>query len=113
MPPFAPGDRVVAINTDLSGPIAGPADPTLHQFHFPDGPLRRGGVYHVAATGPSKDGNQGLFLTGMRVFWGPRALAWNSSRFRKVQDAGHPEIAEARERRRPRRLANETPMSRA
>jgi hypothetical protein len=81
---FAPGDRVVAINTDMSGPICGPANPELHPFLFPDGPLRKDVIYHVASVSVSKDGNQGLHLTGMRVFWGPHEVPWNSSRFRKV-----------------------------
>jgi hypothetical protein len=49
METFLPGDRVVAINTDLSGLICGPSQPALHPFRFPDGPLRQDVVYHVAA----------------------------------------------------------------
>lgn len=71
METFAPGDRVVAINTDMSRPLCGPANPMLHPFLFPNGPLRRGVIYHVASvTGPLSDGYQGVFLTGIRVFWG-------------------------------------------
>lgn len=84
METFAPGDRVVAINTDMSGPICGPANPELHPFRFPNGPLRKDVIYHVASVSGSKDGNQCLHLTGMRVFWGSWGLPWNSSRFRKV-----------------------------
>jgi hypothetical protein len=72
METFAPGDRVVAINTDMSAPICGPANPELHPFLFPNGPLRKDVIYHVASVSVSKDGNQGLHLTGTRVFWGPR-----------------------------------------
>jgi hypothetical protein len=82
---FSPGDRVVAVKADLPGPICGPPDPGLHPFCFPDGPLRNGVVYHVAAVESSRDGNQGLWLTGLRVVWGPRELPWNSSRFRKIR----------------------------
>lgn len=81
---FCPGDRVVAINTDLSGPICGPSDPSLHPFRFPDGPLRKDVVYHVASVSGSIDGNQSILLTGLRVFWGSREIPWNSTRFRKV-----------------------------
>ncbi len=84
METFAPGDRVVAINTDMSGPICGPANPELHPFRFPDGPLRKDVIYHVATTSQSKDGNQGLYITGLRVFWGSTQIPWNSTRFRKV-----------------------------
>jgi hypothetical protein len=49
METFAPGDRVVAINTDMSGPICGPTNPELHPFLFPDGPLRKDVIYHVAS----------------------------------------------------------------
>lgn len=52
MQPFAPGDRVVAINTDLSKPIMAPPDRTSLPFSFPDGPLRRDRVYHVEAVHP-------------------------------------------------------------
>jgi hypothetical protein len=93
MQSFAPGDRVVAINTDMSGPICGPQNPETHPFLFPDGPLRRDVVYHVTRVGKCRDGNQALWLTGMRVFWGPTEFPWNSTRFRKVQKAGHPPLA--------------------
>jgi hypothetical protein len=93
MQSFAPGDRVVAINTDMSGPICGPQNPEAHPFLFPDGPLRRDVVYHVTRVGKCRDGNQALWLTGMRVFWGPTEFPWNSTRFRKVQKAGHPPLA--------------------
>jgi len=44
---MSPGDRVVAINTDLSGPILAPPDIVSRPFSFPDGPLRRNQVYHI------------------------------------------------------------------
>ena len=80
-----PGDRVVAIHTDLSGPICGPDDPALHPFSFPDGPLQKGAIYHAASVQRSRDGNQGLTLTGLRILWGSNQLPWNSTRFRKVE----------------------------
>jgi hypothetical protein len=82
---FSPGDLVVAVRAHQPGPICGPPDPGQHLFRFPDGPLRNGVVYHVAAVGFSRDGNQALWLTGLRVVWGPRELPWNSSRFRKIR----------------------------
>ncbi len=85
METFAPGDRVVAIRAHLPGPICGPPNPGQHLFRFPDGPLRNGVVYHVAAVGFSRDGNQALWITGLRVVWGPRELPWNSCRFRKIR----------------------------
>ncbi|QTN33612.1 hypothetical protein HZ994_15280 [Akkermansiaceae bacterium] len=86
MDTFAPGDRVVAINTDLSAPICGPPNPETHQFRFPDGPLRRDVIYHVKSVHSSRDGNQGLHITGLRVQWGSNGeIPWNSSRFRKVE----------------------------
>lgn len=94
METFAPGDRVIAINPDMSGPICGPANPELHPFLFPDGPLRRDVIYHVASVTISKECDQGLHLTGTRVFWGPHEIPWNSSRFRKAQEAGHPPVAD-------------------
>ena len=101
METFAPGDRVVAINADMSGPINGPADPTLHTFQFPDGPLCADVVYHVAAASPFKNGGQGIYLTGKQVYWGPKVIPWHSSRFRKVQKAGHPPVAAKEERPMP------------
>lgn len=90
METFAPGDRVVAINTDMSGPISPPPNPDLHPFLFPDGPLRRDVIYHVASASEGRDGSQFLRLTGMHVFWGPQEMPWNSSRFRKVDSLkGH------------------------
>lgn len=86
METFAPGDRVVAINTDLSAPILPPVKGHLHSFSFPDGPLRRGVVYHVAAVRPHSGNAQGVFITGSRVMWGPHEIPWHFSRFRKVDN---------------------------
>jgi hypothetical protein len=100
MQPFAPGDRVVAINTDLSAPICGPANAERHPFLFPDGPLRKDVIYHVVSVSASGDGNQSLKLTGIRVFWGGQELPWNSSRFRKVDTLkGH--LPRKRRRKQP------------
>lgn len=93
MQPFAPGDRVVAINTDMSGPIHPNGDRSAHPFIFPGGPLRKGVVYHVEAIS-DLHGHQGLLLTGMRVIWGECNIPWHSSRFRKVEETGHPPVAE-------------------
>ncbi|MFZ9938573.1 MAG: hypothetical protein ACO3JG_16160 [Luteolibacter sp.] len=100
MQPFAPGDRVVAINTDLSGPILAPQN-TLHRpFSFPDGPLRRNQVYHIASVQPLADGTQGVFLTGMRVLHGGKNISWHHSRFRKVDSLkGH--VPKKRRRKKP------------
>ena len=85
METFAPGDRVVAINTDMSAPIYPPPDSERHPFQFPDGPLRRNVVYHVEAVFRLSCGRQGALLTGIRVTWGNQVVPWHSSRFRKVQ----------------------------
>jgi hypothetical protein len=85
METLAPGDRVVAINTDMSTPFCGPPDPSLHSFHFPNGPLRKDVISHVESVKPSPDGNQSLGITDLPVFWGPHTIYWNSSRFRKVE----------------------------
>jgi hypothetical protein len=84
METFSPNDHVIAINTDLSTPFCGPPDPSLHTFRFPNGPLRKGVIYHVESVRPSPDGNQSLGITGLPVFWGAHTIYWNSSRFRKV-----------------------------
>ena len=84
METISPGDRVVAINADMSGPICGPTDSAPHVFHFPFGALRLNVIYHVTAVEASKDGNQALFLTGLRVMLDSREIGWNSSRFRNV-----------------------------
>lgn len=84
METFNPGDRVVAINTDLSGPICPPSDPERHPFHFPDGPLRKNVVYHVESVRATAHGHPDLFLTGCRVIWGNSEMPWHPSRFRKV-----------------------------
>ena len=86
MEAFSPGDRIVAINTDLSGPICGPSQPALHPFRFPDGPLRQDVVYYIAAVNLCRNGNQGLTLTGLRILWGAQEMPWNGSRFRKLEN---------------------------
>jgi hypothetical protein len=90
METFDPGDRVVAINTDMSRPMHDPTGSPLSAFSFPDGPLRRDVIYHVASVHPQAPGQQGLFITGLRVFLRNQPIPWNSSRFRKVdQLSGH------------------------
>jgi len=87
MQKFTAGDRVVATNTDLSAPLCGPMNSNGHQFIFPDGELREGIVYHVASASRSRDGHQGLKLTGLRIHWAGREIPWNSSRFRKIKSS--------------------------
>jgi hypothetical protein len=100
METFAPGDRVVAINTNMSAPVHPPSDPDRHHFYFPDGPLRRDVIYHVEATRVTTDGHQGVFLTGMRATWGDLDIPWDSSRFRKVDSLkGH--LPKKRRRKQP------------
>ena len=84
METFEPGDRVVAINTDHSGPICGPSNPAAHPFRFPDGRLCEGPIYHVATVGLTRLGTQTLWITGLRVFWGNLEMPWDATRFRKV-----------------------------
>ena len=105
METFAPGDRVVAIDTDHSGPICPPPHPERHSFHFPNGHLQPGVVYHVKLVTPGPGGNQGLRLTGLPVFWGPHEIPWCSRRFRKLSDARGHASRVARHRRRQRHLA--------
>jgi hypothetical protein len=83
METFAPGDRVVAINT-MSGPLYPADDCSLHPFLLPDGPLRKDVIYYVAGTVKHPSGLQGIFLTGLRIMWGSNEIPWASSRFRKV-----------------------------
>jgi hypothetical protein len=85
METFASGDRVVAINTDMSGPIHPDGDCSQYPFLFPDGPLSKNVVYHVKRICFIADGHQGVFLTGMRVIWGDHHIPWAASRFRKVE----------------------------
>ena len=90
METFAPGDRVVAINTDISRPIVDPTDSPASAFSFPDGALRADVVYHVAAVRTLPASGQGLFITGLRVLLRDRPISWNASRFRKVDSLkGH------------------------
>jgi len=100
METFAPGDRVVAINTDMSAPIHPDGDCSRHPFLFPDGPLDRNVVYHVEAVRLLADGHQGVFLTGMRVTWGNQDIPWDSSRFRKVESL-HDHAPKKRRRKQP------------
>jgi hypothetical protein len=100
METFTPGDRVVAINTDLSRPMHDPTGSPLSAFSFPDGPLRRDVIYHVASVHPQASGNLGLCITGLRVFLHNREIPWNSPRFRKVDSfKGH--APKKRKRKQP------------
>lgn len=79
---FAPSDRVVAINTDVSFPLR--AVGRLREIRLPDGTLRKNTVYHVESVKLTSDGLQGLFITGLHAFYGNRKIAFHYSRFRKV-----------------------------
>ena len=88
METFAPGDRVVAINTDISAPIYS----TIMKpaYVLPDGPLRENTIYHVEGVKYTSDGHQGVFITGLRVLVGNKQFTWSSCRFRKVDSlSGH------------------------
>jgi hypothetical protein len=87
--PFAPGDRVVAVNTQ-EGPLKLLVPMDSRRFDLPDGPVRQGVVYHVSAVTRIKDGSAGVFITGLRCLWGNRDFPWAASRFRKVESVGHP-----------------------
>jgi hypothetical protein len=95
---FAPGDRVVAINTDVSAPIYSTI--LKPACILPDGPLRENTIYHVEGIKYTSDGNQGVFITGLRVLLGKDQFTWSSCRFRKVDTlTGH--AANKRHRKEP------------
>ena len=80
---FNPGDRVVAINTDISVPIYA-EDPVILPINLPDGVIQKDRIYHVNSVSFSKTNSQGLYITGLRAFHGKFEITWHSSRFRKV-----------------------------
>ena len=86
---FSPGDRVVAMNIDISAPIHPDGDCSVHPFLFPDGTLRRGQVYHVEEVHNPSNGRQGVYLTGLCILWGDLDIPWDSSRFRKAATMSH------------------------
>ena len=69
--PFAPKDRVVAVNTQ-EGPLKLLRPIDCRKFRLPDGPLRQGVVYHVKSVHTLKDGSHGVFITGLSCLWGSR-----------------------------------------
>jgi hypothetical protein len=88
METFAPGDLVVAIHTDVSASVYSTILKPARIL--PDSPLRENTVYHVEGIKYTSDGNQGLFITGLRVFVGKHHIPWSSCRFRKVDSlSGH------------------------
>jgi hypothetical protein len=97
--PFAPGDRVVAIDT-RQGPLLwkDPRDKNL--ITTPDGPPRKGVVYHVERIMHTKCGSPGVTITGLRSHWKNLELPWCASRFRKVDTLkGH--LPKKRRRKQP------------
>ena len=80
MESFKAGDRVVAINTDMSGALCPPADSLGIPFLFPDEPLRKGRIYHVEAVTASRV----FWITGLQALWGKDPIPWDGRRFRKV-----------------------------
>jgi len=84
MPSFRSDDRVIAVNTDLTGPADSRIRIALYLITFPDGPLRRDRIYHVRNVVHFADGSHGLFLTGLRVLQCGMEIPWDPLRFRKV-----------------------------
>lgn len=99
---FSPGDRVVAINTDVSVPIYSKV-PIVLAISLPDGLPRKNTIYHVKSTELSKSGSLGLFITGLRVFYGKSEITWHSSRFRKV-DLTRDYVQKKKKRKQPMAL---------
>jgi|688.fasta_scaffold1092995_2 hypothetical protein len=83
METYIPGDSIIAINTDISEPIHS-SKSSPDAYAFPDGPLRNDTIYYVESVTNSRDGSQGLFIMGLRVFVGKHHVPWSSCRFRKV-----------------------------
>jgi hypothetical protein len=90
METFAPGNLVVALNTDTSGRTWGPSDSVPRLSSFLVGSLSRDVVRHVAALDASWDGNQALFPAGLHVMLDSCEIGWDGSHFRKEDTrAGH------------------------
>jgi hypothetical protein len=79
--PFAAGDLVVAINTDMSAPVFANGELA---FEFPDGPLKSDVVYQVTMACLYPSGHQGVFLNELKVINGSHEIPWHHSRFRKA-----------------------------
>lgn len=102
---FSAGDKVVAINTDMSRALLPVQNSTNGQYSFPDGVLRNDVVYYVAAAREISTG-QGIIITGLRVFWLDCEIPWNSSRFRKVDSLkGRTLVKRKRRKTRSQQLA--------
>jgi hypothetical protein len=84
MQPFAAGDVVVAVNTDMSAPILPDVKMSQYAFEHPDGPLKNDVTYQVTMVCLHSSGHQGVFLRGLRVIRGPGEIPWHHSRFMKV-----------------------------
>jgi len=97
--PFAPGDRVVAIDT-RQGPLLwnDPRDKNL--ITTPDGLPREGIVYYVEGIMHTSSGDPGVIITGLRSYWGNLDLPWCASRFRKV-DSIQDHAPKKRRRKQP------------
>ena len=84
MEPFAAGDLVVAVNTDMSAPILPDGELSQYAFEFPDGPLKNDVTYQVTMACLHSSGHQGVFLKELRVIQGPDEIPWHHSRFMKA-----------------------------
>lgn len=101
MEPFAPGDRVVSINIECGPlPLKSLAPHDAHPFLLPDGPLHDDVIYHVHRICYTRDGCQGVYLTGLRSTWGDINVPWCATRFRKVNALkGH--VPQAHRQKKP------------
>ena len=82
---FQANDKVVCINDDFEFSIFGV--PRM-RFHAPEGTPRKGGVYCVRAVRPGEAGTQSVYLVGLSTYLDGYETGFNSTRFRKVAEAG-------------------------
>jgi len=107
---FSAGDKVVAINTDMSRALLPAKNSTIEQYRFPDGVLRNDVVYNVAAVRKTGTG-QGIFITGLRAFWLDSEIPWNNSRFRKVDSLKSQTPMKRKRRKTQSRLVAKSPYA--
>lgn len=96
---------MVAVNTDCSYACR-PPNVDHPVFRLPDGPLRRDVIYHVEEVENLIGAGQGLFLTGIRVYWESREISFHWSRFRKVDRLkGHVPVKEEEPATKAKRIS--------
>jgi len=85
---FKPNDKVVCIDdTPIPNFLPPGVSAAFHDFTFPNGGIKEGGIYCILDCISSNDGGDKVYLVGKPVYLNGEEASWCSVRFRKIDQA--------------------------